>query len=72
MPDYYKLYYDWIDWSVYEGLSDEEQDELEEEHIEKYGVNHILKKDAPREAVEAWKKDCEQTILARAKGEIIN
>ena len=72
MRDFYKEYYDWIDWSVYEGLSDEESDELEAEHVKKYGLNHVLRSDAPPEAVAAWKADAEQTKEARKRGEIIN
>lgn len=72
MPDYYKLYCDWIDWSVYDGLSDEEQDELEAEHVEKYGLNHILRPDAPKEAVEAWEADAKQTREAEERGVILN
>lgn len=70
--DYYKQYYDWIDWSVYDGLTDEEQEELEAEHVEKYGLNHVLKPDAPPEAVEAWEKDAIQSRRAAESGEIIN
>ena len=72
MPDYYKQYYDWIDWSVYDGLSDDERDALEAEHVRKYGLNHVLKPDAPPEAVKAWKLDAEQTREAAKRGEIIN
>lgn len=72
MPDYYKQYCDWIDWSVYDGLSVEESDALEEEHVEKYGLNHVLRPDAPKEAVEAWKLDAIQTREAREAGIIIN
>ncbi len=72
MGDYYSKYYKWIDWSVYDGLSIEEQDELEEEHIKKYGLNHILRPDAPQEAVEAWEADCKQTREAAKRGVIIN
>ncbi len=72
MPDYYEQYCDWIDWSVYDGLSIEESDALEEEHVEKYGLNHVLRPDAPKEAVEAWKADAKQTREAREAGIIIN
>ena len=65
-------YYDWIDWSVYEGLSLEEQDELEEEHRRKFGLNHILKVDAPQSAVEAWEEDARRTREADKKGVIID
>lgn len=72
MFDFYKQYYDWIDWSVYEGLSVDESDTLEEEHELKYGVSHVLRSDAPPEAVEAWKKDCELSKEARETGLIID
>ena len=70
--DLYKEYYDYIDWSVYDGLSLEEQEALEEEHRKKYGLNHVLKPDAPPEAVEAWKEDARRTREADQKGEIID
>ena len=70
--DHYKEYYDWIDWSVYDGLSTEEQDKLEEEHRKKYGVNHVLKPNAPYEAVLAWREDGRQTREADKKGFILN
>ena len=72
MPDYYKIYYDWIDWSVYDGLTEDERDELEAEHHEKYGLNHVLRPDAPKEAVEAWELDAAQTRRAEKAGEILN
>lgn len=72
MLSYYEIYYDWIDWSVYDGLSMEEQEELEEEHAKKYGLNHVLRPDAPPEAVEAWKADAELTREADKRGEIID
>ena len=72
MDDLYKKYYDWIDWSVYDGLSVDEQDELEEKHREKYGLNHILKPGAPLEAVMAWREDARRTREADKEGDIIN
>ena len=72
MIDLYKKYYDWIDWSVYDGLDVDEQDELEQEHVRKYGLNHILKPDAPPEAVAAWKEDARVTKEAASRGEIVD
>ena len=68
----FKRYNDWIDWSVYDGLDLEEADALEEEHAEKYGVSHVLRPDAPPEAVAAWDEDCRQTKKAREEGIIID
>ena len=65
-------YYDWIDWSVYEGLSLEKRDELEEEHRRQFGLNHILKACAPQSAVEAWGEDARRTREADKKGIIID
>ena len=70
--DLYKQYYDWIDWDVYDGLSYEEQEALEEKHRQKYGLNHILKAGAPIEAVKAWKADAERTRKADKEGKVIN
>lgn len=70
--DLYKEYCDWIDWSVYDGLSLEEQEDLEEEHKRKYGLNHILRKDAPPEAVRAWREDALRTRKADKKGLVID
>lgn len=72
MGDLYKQYCDWIDWSIYEGLSEEESDELEEKNRKKYGLNHILRADAPLEAVKAWREDARRTREADKKGEIID
>ena len=73
MPaDLYRKYCDWIDWSVYDGLDVDEADELEEEHIRKYGLNHVLKSDAPPEAVRAWKEDARIEKEARKRGEVID
>ena len=52
----YIQYAEWIDHSVYEGLSQEEREKLEEEHKREYGLNHVLRADAPESAVEAWKR----------------
>ena len=72
MIDLYKKYCDWIDESVYEGLTDEEYEELREEHHEKYGLLDVLRPDAPPEAVEAWKEDCRLTKEAEAEGKILD
>ncbi len=72
MGELYKKYCDWIDWSVYEGLDDDEGDALEEEHFKKYGLNHVLRKDAPPEAVAAWEEDARQSRNAAARGMIID
>lgn len=72
MPDYYEQYYDWIDWSVYDGLSEEEREKLEEKHIDQYGLSQVLKPDAPPEAYDAWRKDAIRTIQAKKEGEIVN
>ena len=72
MSDLYKEYYKWIDWSVYDGLSSEERADLEEKHRKKYGINHILKAGAPKEAVMAWREDAKQTREAEKEGKIID
>lgn len=72
MDDLYKKYYDWIDWSIYDGLSDEEREEVEEKNRQKYGINHILKAGAPLEALLAWKEDAMQTREADKEGKINN
>ena len=72
MLDLYKKYYNWIDRSIYEGKSLEECEELQEENKKKYGLNHVLRKDAPPEAVAAWEEDCRQTREADAEGLILN
>jgi hypothetical protein len=72
MDDLFKQYYDWIDWDMFEGLSEEEQEALEEKNRKKYGLNYILKPGAPLEAIKAWKEDARQTREAEAKGEILN
>ena len=58
--------------NFYDGLDDEESDALEEEHLKKYGLNHILRKDAPPEAVAAWKEDARQSKEADARGMTID
>ena len=73
MPeDLYKQYYDWIDWSEFDGLSLEEQDDLEDKNQEKYGLPYTLKANAPIEALKAWREDAKRTREANKKGEIIN
>ena len=72
MDDLFKTYEPYIDWSVYEGLSDEESDELEAKHFKKYGVNHILKVGAPVKAILAWKEDGKRNKEAFERGEILN
>lgn len=72
MPDYYKIYYPYIDWSIYEGLSDEEADELSDKNREKYGLSHILKAGAPLEAVKAWREDARRSREADRQGLVIN
>jgi len=72
MDDLYKAYYDWIDWSLYDGLSDDEQEELEEKNRKKYGLNHILKPGAPLSAVKAWREDARRTREADKEGIVIN
>ena len=72
MNDLYKKYYDWIDWSIYDGLSMSERFALEAKNRAKYGVNHILKAGAPKEAVMAWREDAKQTRDADKEGRIIN
>lgn len=72
MNDLYKLYYDWIDWEMFDGLSDEETEELENKNRDKYGLNYILKPGAPLEAVNAWKEDARRTREAEKEGKILN
>ena len=72
MGELFKLYCEWIDDSIFDGLNYDEADDLEEELTEKYGVPHILRKDAPPEAVEAWKEDCRISKKARTEGNIID
>ncbi len=68
----YKKYSRWIDESIYEGLDNDECDELQDKLAEKYGVPCVLRPDAPPEAVAAWKEDGRITGEAWAKGIIID
>ena len=72
MGDLYEIYSPYIDWEIYEGLSDEEVEELQEKNFKKYGLNHILRADAPLEAVKAWREDAKRTKAARKEGKILN
>lgn len=72
MLDLYRKYYDWIDWDMFDGLSDEEREKLEDKNREKYGLNYILRSDAPLEAVLAWREDARQSKEADKDGEIID
>ena len=70
--DLFKSYCDWIDWSEFDGLSLEEQDDLEDKNQKEYGVPYKLKPDAPPEAREAWRKDGIITREANRIGLVIN
>ena len=72
MLSLFKQYYDWIDDSIYDGLTEEEADALEGRIEEKYGLLHILRKDAPPEAVAAWKEDSRVTMEAKKQGLILD
>lgn len=68
------IYSDWIDYSIFDGLdTDDDEDyakycEMCDELGDKYGVECVLRPDAPPEAVAAWKEDGRRTAEANAKG----
>lgn len=72
------LYSDWIDYSIFDGLDTDKDDdyekycEISDELGDKYGVECVLRPDAPPEAVAAWKEDGRRTAEANAKGYIID
>ena len=72
MTDLLSKYWDWIDESIYDGLTDEEAEELDEENTRKNGIRFVLKKDAPPEAVAAWKEDGRLRKEATERGVVID
>lgn len=70
--DLFKQYKDWIDWSQFNGLSYEEQEDIQEKNRSKYGLNYILKPDAPESVKEAWKQDALRSRRADREGIVVN
>ncbi len=68
----FKKYSEWVDTSIYQGLSDEERKALKSKIVRETGLTWVLRPDAPPEAVEAWKADSKETKEAWAKGYIID
>lgn len=73
------LYFKWIDYSIFDGLDPDNNDEDYAKYCEicdklsaKYGVECVLRPDAPPEAVAAWKEDGRRTAEAAAQGYIID
>ncbi len=75
----FDLYFKWIDYSIFDGLDPDNNDDDYEKYGEicdelgdKYGVECVLRPDAPPEAVAAWKEDGRRTAEANAQGYIID
>lgn len=60
--EYWEIYKDWEDDTFYKGMDEEEAEAKEEELYQKYGQRIPLKKDAPPEAVAAWKEEGRQIL----------
>lgn len=72
MSELWEKYKDWIDESIYDGLTDEEHDELEDKLEKEFGMSWILRKDAPQEAVSAWEEESRIRLEAAKKGIIVD
>ncbi len=66
------LYRDWIDYSIYDGLDDDQADELMEKLEEECGATDPLRPDAPPEAVAAWEERNRRNREAARQGIIID